>query len=90
MADEDVSKLVVWGKALVAAASGAGFPMQSLADSSDLKDFVAWARGVTSAAAGMISLPSLPESADFAAALAWARALDGQARAMLAGLPELP
>jgi hypothetical protein len=90
MPDEDVSKLVSWGQALVQAASGAGFPMQAIPDSSDLNGFVAWARGVTSAAAGMMSLPSLSQGADFAEALAWAKALDGQARGMLAGLPDLP
>ncbi len=89
MAD-NVSGLFEWGKGLSNAASGAGFPMAAVPESTDLKDFVVWAKGITVAVGAMISLPTLADDADYAACLGWAKTLDTAARAMLPSLPALP
>jgi hypothetical protein len=87
---EDVNALFEWGRGLVQAAAGAGFPMQAVPASAGLKEFVDWAKAVTAGLGGMVPVPALGDDADYAAALAWARAFDGTARGMGASLPPLP
>ena len=90
VADDNIGALFEWARGLVQAAAGAGFPMQAVPGSSELKDFVDWAKAVGAGMAGMASLPALADDSDFAAALAWAKSLDGTARGMGADLPPLP
>jgi hypothetical protein len=90
MANEDVSALFEWGRGLVQTAGAAGFPMQAVPASTDLKDFVGWAKAVSSGMGGMVPLPALGDDGDYASALAWAKAFDGTARGMGASLPPLP
>ncbi len=90
MAGENVSILFDWARGLANMAGGAGMPLQAVPESSEVKDFVMWAKSVSSALGGMIPLPAVADDADYDAALAWAKTLDGVARGMGAGLPALP
>ncbi len=90
MTSENLSALFEWGQAVVIAASSAGFAMQDVPPSNDLKDFVAWARAVAPAISGFLPLPPLAVDSDYATALGWAKSLDGAARGMGAELPQLP
>jgi hypothetical protein len=90
MADENVNILFDWARSLAIVAGGAGMPLPAVPESSEVKNFVPWAKSVSAAVGGMLPLPSLADDADYSAVLSWAKALDGAARGMGADLPSLP
>ena len=89
MTTEQIGALFTWGKSIVDGAKSQGFPMQTLPDVGEVKDFVVWAKAVGAGMGGFISLPALADDSDFAAAR-WAKACDAAVRQFGASPPALP